>query len=128
MATAGEQAASPAFMGATGDKTASQRLLAFARTPATRGVLLMLGVAAVIGIMVGIWVWGQKPEYRVLFTNFSDKDGGAIVASLQQMNVPYKFAEGGSAILVPEKQVHDVRLRLAAQGLPKGGGVGFELM
>ena len=128
MATAGEQAASPAFMGATGDQTASQRLLAFARTPATRGVLLMLGVAAVIGIMVGIWVWGQKPEYRVLFTNFSDKDGGAIVASLQQMNVPYKFAEGGSAILVPEKQVHDVRLRLAAQGLPKGGGVGFELM
>ncbi|MEA5098415.1 MAG: flagellar basal body M-ring protein FliF, partial [Burkholderiaceae bacterium] len=96
----------------------TQRFGAFLRAPAARGIFLMLGAAAIIGIMVGIWMWGQKPEYRVLFTNFSDKDGGAIVASLQQMNVPYQFAEGGNAILVPEKQVHDVRLRLAAQGLP----------
>jgi flagellar M-ring protein FliF len=44
------------------------------------------------------------------------------------MNVPYKFAEGGSAILVPAAQVHEARLKLASQGLPKGGGVGFELM
>jgi Flagellar biosynthesis/type III secretory pathway lipoprotein len=79
----------------------------------------MLGVAAVIAVMAGVWMWSQKPDYRVLFSNFSDRDGGAIVASLQQMNVPYKYAEGGGAILVPADQVHDVRLKLAAQGLPK---------
>ena len=84
--------------------------------------------AAVIAVMAGIWMWSQTPDYRVLFSNFSDRDGGAIVAALEQQNVPYRFAEGGSAILVPADKVHDIRLKLAAQGLPKGSGVGFELM
>jgi flagellar M-ring protein FliF len=100
----------------------------FIKTPGGRNFVLALGVAAVIAVMAGIWMWGQQPEYRVLFSNFNDRDGGAIVASLQQMNVPYKFAEGGGAILVPANQVHDARLKLASQGLPKGGNVGFELM
>jgi flagellar M-ring protein FliF len=64
----------------------------------------------------------------VLYANLSDKDGGAIIAQLGQMNVPYRHADGGAAILVPASQVHDVRLRLAAAGLPKGSTVGYELM
>jgi len=98
------------------------------RSPNGRRVMLMIGAAAVIAVMIAIVLWSQKPDYRVLFSNFSDRDGGAIVASLQQANVPYKFAEGGSAILVPADRVHDLRLKLAAEGLPKGGNVGFELM
>ena len=90
--------------------------------------MLSIGAALTIAIMVGIWMWSQAPDYRVLFSNFNDRDGGTIVASLQQLNVPYKYSDGGSAILVPANQVHDVRLKLAAQGLPKGGNVGFELM
>ncbi|MEW6563042.1 MAG: flagellar basal-body MS-ring/collar protein FliF [Pseudomonadota bacterium] len=89
---------------------------------------LMVAVAAIIALVVGLWTWGQTPDYRVLYSNLSDRDGGAIIESLQQMNVPYKFAEGGGALLVPSSQVHEVRLRLASQGLPKGGTVGFELM
>jgi flagellar M-ring protein FliF len=58
----------------------------------------------------------------------SDRDGGAIIESLQQMNIPYKFAEGGGALMVPSNLVHEARLKLASQGLPKGGNVGFELM
>lgn len=103
-------------------------IVGFAQTPGGRNFFLMLGVAAVVGVMSGVWLWSQQPDYRVLFSNFSDRDGGAIVASLQQMNIPYKFAEGGGAILVPSNQVHDARLKLASQGLPKGGSVGFELM
>ncbi|GGI16360.1 flagellar basal-body MS-ring/collar protein FliF [Oxalicibacterium faecigallinarum] len=98
------------------------------RSPNGRRIMLMVGAAAVIAVMAGLVMWSQKPDYRVLFSNFSDRDGGAIVASLQQANVPYKFAEGGSAILVPADRVHDLRLKLAAEGLPKGGNVGFELM
>jgi len=112
----------------TGTRVVSPKLPGFAPTPGGRNMVLMIGVAAVAAAIAGVWMWGQKPEYRVLFSNFSDRDGGAIVASLQQMNVPYKFAEGGGAILVPEAQVHDARLKLASQGLPKGGNVGFELM
>ena len=110
------------------DETPPSGILGMLQRPAARTILLMAGAAALVAIMAGIWMWSQKPDYKVLFSNFSDKDGGAIVASLQQMNVPYKFAEGGNAILVPAGQVHETRLRLASQGLPKGGGVGFELM
>ena len=89
---------------------------------------LMLAIAAIIALLAGAWMWSQSPDYRVLYTNVSDRDGGAIIGALQQMNVPYKFSEGGGAILVPGNQVHEVRLRLASQGLPKGSLAGFELM
>ncbi|BBB66497.1 flagellar M-ring protein [Undibacterium sp. YM2] len=98
------------------------------QTPATRNILLGVGAAITLAIMVGVWLWSQTPDYKVLFSNFNDRDGGAIVASLQQLNIPYKYSEGGNAILVPASQVHDARLKLASQGLPKGGNVGFELM
>ncbi len=91
-------------------------------------LLLVAGIAAIIAVMVVFWLWSQKPDYRVLFSNFADKDGGAIVAELDKLGVPYQFAEGGGAILVPADQVHQVRLKLAAQGLPKGGNIGFELL
>ncbi|MBC3885995.1 flagellar basal-body MS-ring/collar protein FliF [Undibacterium griseum] len=104
------------------------RLFGLPQTPGIRTAMLSAGAALIVAIMVGIWLWSQQPDYKVLFSNFNDRDGGAIVASLQQMNVPYKYSDTGNAILVPENQVHDARLKLAAQGLPKGGNVGFELM
>jgi len=90
--------------------------------------VLMVALAAVLALIIGVWIWGQPPEYRVLYTNLSDRDGGAIIDSLQQQNIPYKFSEGGGALLVPADKVHEVRLHLASQGLPKGSLVGFELM
>ena len=107
---------------------AQPRFLGLPETQGTRVFLLASSAAAVMAVMFGIWMWTSQPDYRVLFANYSDRDGGAIVASLQQMNVPYKISDAGSAILVPESMVHDARLKLASQGLPKGGNVGFELM
>lgn len=91
---------------------------------------LALGAALAIALtlLVGVILWSRQPDYAVLFSNLEERDGGAIVTALQQQNIPYKFSNGGGAILVPASQVHDVRLKLAAQGLPRGGLVGFELM
>ena len=89
---------------------------------------LVFGIALFVAIgAFGIFM-GRQAEWRVLYTNLADKDGGAIVAQLSQMNVPYKHAEGGGAILVPADKVHDTRLRLASLGLPKGSVAGFEMM
>lgn len=102
-----------------------QRLAALDRAQRMR---LGAGLALLVVAAVAALVLGRQPDYRVLFANLSDKDGGAIVAQLSQMNVPYKHADGGGAILIPADKVHDVRLRLASQGLPKGSVAGFELM
>ena len=86
------------------------------------GVALLV-LVAIVGVMMG-----RQAEWRVLYANLADKDGGAIVAQLSTMNVPYKYAEGGGAILVPSDRVYDTRLRLASLGLPKGSVAGFEMM
>lgn len=108
---------------------ATIRLEQFSQLSNQKKLGLILSAAAVIALLVGALMWSQTPDYRVLYNNVSDQDGAAIITALQQMNVPYKFSEsGGGAILIPEKQVHEIRLRLAGQGLPKGGLPGFELM
>jgi len=89
----------------------------------------LLGAAsAVVAAVVVLLLWSRGLEYGVLFSNVEDRDGGAIVAALGQMNVPYRMSDSGSAILVPKDRVHETRLQLASQGLPKSGSVGFELL
>ncbi len=91
---------------------------------------MRLGAGIALLVVVGLvaLLMGRQPDYKVLYANLADKDGGAIVAQLSQMNVPYKYTEGGGAILVPTDRVHDTRLKLASLGLPKGSVSGFELM
>lgn len=89
---------------------------------------LALGLILLVAIAVVGMVMGRQADYRVLYANLADKDGGAVIAQLATMNVPYKYTEGGGAILVPADRVHDVRLKLAALGLPKGSVNGFEMM
>lgn len=104
------------------------RLSVLAQLPMQHKLMLMVVVATAIALVAGGWIWSQTPDYRVLYANMSDRDGGAIIAAIQQINVPYKFVDGSGAIMVPSDKVHEVRLRLAGQGLPKGGPSGFELM
>ena len=89
---------------------------------------LILGVVLFVAIAVAGLVMGRQAEWRVLYSNLADKDGGAVIAQLTTLNVPYKYTEGGGAILVPADRVHDVRLKLASLGLPKGSVNGFEMM
>lgn len=84
--------------------------------------------AAGIAVIIALALWAQAPQYKVLFSNLEDRDGGAVVTALGQMNVPYKFSADGTALLVPADRVYQTRLQLASQGLPRGGKVGFELL
>lgn len=103
-------------------------LAAFMRLPMQQKLLSIIALSMVAAIVVAGWTWTRTPTFAVLFTNISERDGGNVIAALQQMNVPFRFSESGGAILVPQQQVHELRMRLASQGLPKGGLVGFELM
>lgn len=98
------------------------------RLRANPKIPLLIAAAAAVAIVVAMVLWAKGPDYRVLYNNVTDRDGGAIVSELTKMNIPYRFAEGGSAILIPATNVYETRLRLAQLGLPKGGAVGFELL
>jgi flagellar M-ring protein FliF len=91
-----------------------------------KGVLIGSILAAVVGFAT-LLLWSNEPEYRPLFTNLTQDDAAAIVDKLKEERLPYRLMAGGSSIAVPAEQVHESRLRLASEGLPKGGGIGFEL-
>lgn len=101
-----------------------QRLQAL---PRRNQIGLGLGLLLLVAVLVGLPLWSKQGDFRPVFTGLSDKDGGAVIAQLAQMQVPYKSEPGGT-ILVPASQVYDVRMKLASAGLPKGSTVGFELM
>lgn len=100
----------------------------FARLRANPRIPMIIAAAAAIAIVIAMVLWAKQPDYRVLFNNLSDEDGGAIITQLTQMNIPYQFDDKSGAITVPAEKVYELRLRLAQQGLPKGGAVGFELL
>ena len=100
----------------------------FARLRANPRIPIIVAVAALIAVVMAMVLWAKQPNYSVLYSNLSNEDGGAIVTQLTQMNIPYQFDDKGGALMVPADKVHELRLRLASQGLPKGGSVGFELL
>lgn len=112
-------------------EASGQSLNALARgfnsLPPQRKIGLMVLVAAVIAMIVGAAMWAQAPDYRVLYGNLADRDGGQVIDALQKLNIPFKTGDGG-AIMVPATMVYESRLKLASQGLPKGNSSGFELM
>jgi flagellar M-ring protein FliF len=79
----------------------------------------------------GAWAFtafeSAHPARAVLFSNLADEDAARIIERLRATNTPYELSAAGTTILVPENQVHETRLMLAGEGLPNGGGVGFEV-
>ena len=94
------------------------------------GQKLVLGAALFFVLLVLIYTGtsSTRQEYKVLFSGLEEKDAAAVVAALEQAKLPYKFTEGGGAIMVPDKVVYETRLKLASQGLPKSGSIGLELL
>lgn len=112
------------------DKTSNNTvnvMAALERIRANPKITLIFSATLLITLLIAMLFWARTPDYRVLYGNISEQDGGAVIAQLQQMQIPYRFEQGG-ALMVPEEKVYEVRLKLAQQGLPKGGAVGFELL
>lgn len=90
---------------------------------------LMIGGAALISLIAFavLIAVANKTDYRPLFANLSAEDSGEMVKKLKELKVPYQISEDGKALLVPAEKVHELRLTMASDGLPQGGGVGFEI-
>jgi flagellar M-ring protein FliF len=93
--------------------------------PMKKMVALLVVVALVMTAGILLVTWTQKADFQLLYSNLSEEDSGAIVQKLNELKIPYSTSGGG--IMVPADKVYEVRIQLASQGLPQGGGVGFEL-
>lgn len=108
-------------------ENASHAAARFGSLPVSQQVGLLFGLA--LSIALGIWVvlWSKEPIYRPLFSNLSSTDSAEIVDVLQQNGFDYKVNKNNGTIMVDSNDIHDVRMKLAQDGLPRGNGKGYEI-
>jgi flagellar M-ring protein FliF len=71
--------------------------------------------------------WKKEADFKPLFTNLAAEDANGIVLKLKESGAEYRLTEGGATVLVPSTRLNELRLNMAAAGLPKTGRIGFEL-
>jgi flagellar M-ring protein FliF len=110
---------------AAGNQLQGPRLTQY---PLARQLIVMIALAAsvALGVVIALWAW--TPNYSLLYGDLAEKDATEVMAALQQAGIDYKVDEGTGAVMVKSSSLHDARLRLAGQGLPRSGSMGFELL
>jgi flagellar M-ring protein FliF len=93
-----------------------------------RQIGLMLGLALSVAIGVAIVLWSQEPSFGRLYSEIGESDVAEILEILNKENIKYKVESGSGAIMVPMADVSAIKLKLAAQGLPKSNSMGYELL
>jgi flagellar M-ring protein FliF len=83
--------------------------------------------AALIGFFAFVIIRVTTPQMTTLFTDLSTEDSSAIIKDLERQAIPYELRNDGAVIMVPKDKVTRLRMKLAEGGLPKGGGVGYEI-
>ncbi|MEH2471887.1 flagellar M-ring protein FliF [Nitrobacteraceae bacterium AZCC 2161] len=105
-----------------------QSLLSFLKGLGAARLMAMVAVtAALIGFFAFVIMRVTTPQLTTLFTDLSVEDSSAIIKDLERQAIPYELKNDGAAIMVPKDKVTRLRMKLAEGGLPKGGGVGYEI-
>ena len=108
--------------------SAFSQLQSMSSMPWLRQLIMLIGLAGSIAVGVAVVLWSQTPSYQVLYGGLADKDQAQVAEELQKSNIPYKIDTATGAIMVPGQNIQDARLKLAAQGLPRGTNGGFDSM
>lgn len=95
--------------------------------PNSRKLLLVVVLLACVGVFGAIILQARNAEYQLLYANMANGDGAEVVRWLKDQKIPYRLEKDGETIYIPADQVYEARLQLAGSGLPRGGGVGFEI-
>jgi flagellar M-ring protein FliF len=106
---------------------AERLLIGFRGLSPSRQIMLVLALSGLVAAAVVGFLWSQESEMQVLFSHLSAEDAGAITTKLKEQKIPYRTAGDGGTIMVPSDKVHELRMQMATQSLPQGGGVGFEI-
>ena len=90
-------------------------------------ITLFLLIGGTIAGFIFLMNWAGRPDYQMLYSGLNPEDAGAIITKLKEQNIQYKISANGNAIFAPGERIYEIRMELASQGLPQGGGVGFEI-
>ncbi|NNC65330.1 MAG: flagellar M-ring protein FliF [Gammaproteobacteria bacterium] len=93
---------------------------------AVRQTMLLVGLAAAVAVGVASALWLRTPSFSPLYTGLVERDVAEIVNVLEGANIPYRLESNSGAVLVPADSKYEVRMEVAAAGLPRGGGFGME--
>jgi flagellar M-ring protein FliF len=88
---------------------------------------LALAAGAVIAALAWVAHWNRERDFRPLYSSLSAEDAGAVLAKVREAGAEYRLSDNGSSVLVPSSRVAELRLQLAAAGVPKSGRIGYEL-
>jgi flagellar M-ring protein FliF len=94
----------------------------------TRQMGLMFALAISVAVGMAVVLWAQAPSYDLLYAGVAEKDASEILEALDKLNVKYKIDSGTGAIMVPSGNGRDIKLKLAAQGLPRTSSLGYEIL
>ncbi len=95
--------------------------------PMSRKIGLGVFAMALVAGFATLFIWTNKTQFRAAYTGLSKDDAALVVDKLKETNTIYRLTGDGTTIMVPEDIVYDVRLTMAKEGIPKGGGVGYEI-
>ena len=105
-----------------------QSLVAFLKGLGAARLAAMVAVtAALIGFFAFVIMRVTTPQLTTLFTDLSVVDSSSIVKELERQAIPFELRNDGAVIMVPKDKVTRLRMKLAEGGMPKGGGVGYEI-
>lgn len=96
--------------------------------PVPRFIGAILGVVVTVLVSIGIYTWGTAPSFSSLYTGLEPGDAAEVITALQSAAIPYELNAASGSVMVESGRVHEARLNLAAQGLPKGTAIGVEML
>lgn len=96
--------------------------------PAFRQIGLMIGLAGSVALAVYLVLWAQEPSYGLLYSGLAGADAAQVTEALERAGISYRLEQGSSAVLVPAAKIHEARLQLATEGLPRDSLVGLEFL
>jgi flagellar M-ring protein FliF len=108
--------------------TVSNQVRGFSRMPLERQIGLIVAVAAAVTLVVSVFMWLTRPTYVPLYPGLGEQDSAQVADALARHGVSYRLDPVSGSVTVPARQIHEARLKLATEGLPKGSGFGFELL
>jgi flagellar M-ring protein FliF len=98
------------------------------RTLFVRQIAFLIAIAASVAIGVYVVLWSQEPNYSLLYGSLSDQDASQVIESLQKSNIEYHVDTNTGAVMVASSKVHEARMKLATEGLPKSANSGFSIL